>query len=250
MNSVVIGAKWLLIVFVVVLACIAEEHSPTPGFYSRKATPIWDHLAESKEPLVIRSPDGLSLAKAGYFEQGNDEHVSLGVTGAIGATTVSIGPGVGSELLWADDSHAFFVTTSNEGANGSYRLLVVGRFAGVLQMKELTKLIENAFGHPVRCGWPEAPNVAGIAWLPSGDLLAAAEIVNHSNCDSFGIFQMYEIDPRAMKIVRAFNQLHAKAQFGRLLGQELVNAPDECVRNPRSCFVSTNHPELQVKQSK
>lgn len=245
-----VGAKWLVFISVIALTCTSTATGQNAGFYSRNATPIWDRIAGGKKPLFIRAPDRLSVVRAEYFEQGNDEHVSLVVSGAIGTKTINIGPGIGSELLWAEDSHGFFVTTSDEGANGAYRLLVIGRFGGVLQMKELTNVVAVAFGHPVRCGSPESPNVAGVAWLPSGDLLAVAEIIDHSNCDSFGTFRMYKVDPRVMRIIRTFNQLQAKAQFRRLLGQELINAPNECIRNPKSCFVNTNHPELYATQKK
>lgn len=86
-----------------------------------------------------------------------------------------------------------------------------------------------------------------ITWLGSADhLLVAAEIVNHSNCDSFGTFQAYEIDVQQMKVLNRFGQLQAKQQFASSLGTELVDAPDECVHNPKSCYVRTNHPKNSV----
>jgi hypothetical protein len=111
----------------------------------------------------------------------------------------------------------------------------------------VSKLISSAFGHPVRCGWPEQPNVAGIAWLPSGNVLVAAEIENHSNCDSFGTLRAFEVDPTCLTIVSSYSQLEAKRRFGSLLGLELRDDPDGCIRKPKSCFVSSNHPEVFVK---
>jgi hypothetical protein len=73
----------------------------------------------------------------------------------------------------------------------------------------------------------------------------AAEVVNHSNCDSFGTFKAYEVDPAAMTVVRALNQFEAKRDLKPLLGKELRLAPDECIRKPESCYVSTNHPEIR-----
>lgn len=211
--------------------------------YSRQASSIWSQIASSSSPVVILSPDNTSEVSARYLKTPGNGRVVLTVSGKIGSLQVDLGPGVGSELLWSPDSKSFFVTTSDQGANGTYRLIVVGRWNGVLQSKDLTPLISKQFGHPVLCGWPEVPNVAGIAWIQrSHDVLAAAEIVNHSNCDSFGTFRAYEIDPAQMKTVRTFDQLEAKEMFGSYLGVEPRNAPDECIRRPEACYVSTNHP--------
>jgi hypothetical protein len=174
--------------------------------------------------------------------------VILDVEGALGKLHLDIGPGVGSELLWSPDSRAFFVTTSDEGANGAYRLLVVDTFDGKLQSREVTKLIYKDFGHPFRCGWEEPPNVAGISWVgKTHHLWVAAEVISHSNCDSFGTFKAYEVDSTTMTIVRMLNQLEAKHKLGSLLGKELRLAPDQCIRRPESCYVSTNHPEIYPK---
>jgi len=219
-----------------------QEH----GFFSEMARPIWNVVAGSPKPLVMQSPDGLSRATAIYIEdvRGN-EHIELSISGEIGRLELNIGPGVGSELLWAPDSKAFFVTTSDEGGNGRYRLIVVGAFAGELQHRELTDLISAEFGHPFRCGWPESPNVAGIGWSADSHYLwVAAEVIAHSNCDSDGTFEAYEVNTSKMGIVRKLNQLEAKRELSPMLGKELRAAPDECVRDPKLCYVSTNHPEL------
>lgn len=222
--------------------------TPSAGFYSRRASPIWEKISGSPKPLELPAPDRQSSAVARYVEYGGDEKIVIDVIGRIGRLQVDLGPGVASELLWAPDSNAFFVTTSDQGANGSYRLLVVGNFDGTLKMRDLTSLIVKTFGHPVRCEALEDPNVAGITWIHGSDrLMAAAEIVNHSVCDSAGTFKAYEVDLTHMKILRTFGQIQTKAQFRRELGKELMNAEDECVIHPRSCHVSTNHPEHNEK---
>jgi hypothetical protein len=216
------------------------------GFYSKSATEIWEKIAGSNKPVVILSPDRRSRVSAVYVEDRHgDEHVDLDVDGDIGTLHLNIGHGVGSELLWAQDSKAFFITTSDGGANGIYRLLVVDTFDGKLASRDLTSLIVQAFGHPFLCGWPEPPNVAGIAWVGhTHRLWAAAEVVNHSVCDSNGTFIAYEFDPAAMKIALTLNQIQAKHQLDATLGPELKRAPDHCILEPSSCFVRTNHSEL------
>jgi hypothetical protein len=215
------------------------------GYYSRAASPIWERLAGSAVPLSVSSPNQRSRVTAHYIESPNgDEHVLLDVSGAVGKMQLDIGPGIDSELLWAPDSRAFFVTTSDEGANGSYHLLVVDVFDGKLQSKEIAALIYREFGQPFRCVTPELPNVAGIGWVEnSHHVWVAADVVNHSNCDSSGTFKAYEVDPAKMAVEQTLDQLSAKHQLSSMLGKELRDAPDRCIRNPKSCYVSTNHPK-------
>ncbi len=81
-------------------------------------------------------------------------------------------------------------------------------------------------------------------------MILVAEIMLHSNCDSFGTFKAYEVDWRARRITRTFDQIEAKRLFGRSMGIELRNAPNECIRSPRRCWVSTNHePDPSAKPS-
>lgn len=199
-------------------------------------------------PVIVSSPDRSSRVLARWRDAGcndNDECVVLDVEGKLGKLHIDIGPGVGSELLWSPDSKAFFVTTSNGGANGDYHLFVIDTFDGQLQSRDITGKIYQEFGHPFRCGWEESPNVAGIGWVGrTHHLWVAAEVISHSNCDSFGTFKAYEVDPATMTIVRTLDQLEAKRALESMLGEELQNATDECIRKPESCYVSTNHPEL------
>lgn len=199
--------------------------------------------------MKIVSPNGKSFVLAKHIEKDDDGRVLLTVSGEIGSLKVDLGQGVGSELLWSPDSKAFFVTTSDEGLNGSYRLVVAGVFEGKLQSRDLAPLIHKAFGHPVKCGWPEVPNVGGITWLgPENNILISAEIVSHSNCDSFGTFKAYLVNPSTMEVIRSFTQLEAKQQFANVLGTELKKAPDECIRDPKACYVSSNHPSRHASQ--
>jgi hypothetical protein len=220
-------------------------NASTEGFYARAAEPIWQRIAGAinRPPLTLQSPDKATTVSVRYIER-NDEHaVTLEVAGHIGSRRVGIGPGVGSELLWAPDSRAFAVTTSDQGASGHFRTMVFARGAKGLLVRDLSSLIVRTFGHPVKCGWPEEPNVAALKWLAgSSRLIVVGEIVPHSVCDSFGTFRAYEVDWRSMRIVRSYDQLAAKRLFGAAMGSELRDAPDKCIRRPRSCWVSTNHP--------
>jgi len=154
--------------------------------------------------------------------------------------------GLNAEILWSPDSNAFAISGSSEGANGLYWTDVFLIRSDRLVVVPVTKMIWRAFGHPVKCGWPEYPNVGSVAWLqPSARILVAAEIIHHSNCDSFGTFKAYEIDIPTGKIVTKYNQLEAKKLFKKELGDELVQGPDKCILTPKDCYVPANHPELQ-----
>jgi hypothetical protein len=60
--------------------------------------------------------------------------------------------------------------------------------------------------------------VGGIGWLRNGRrILVAAEIVNHSVCDSPGTFAAYEVDVETLQITARYSQLEAKRRFAPLL---------------------------------
>ena len=158
-----------------------------------------------------------------------------------GRLTATFGFALDAELIWSPDSNAFSLTGSVRGANGQYRTDVFLIQSGKLVSIHLTDIIEKKFGHPVKCGWPEPPNVAAIKWLaPSSQLLVAAEIMHHSNCDSFGTFKGYVVDLSEPRITEVYNQLQAKRLFRGDLGGELLQADDNCIRDPKSCRVAFN----------
>ena len=222
---------------------LAQEKAIPSGMFSRTAKVLWGQVSAGLGTLTVPSPDGLSSITArGVVRPHDDERVILDVHGIIGTRQIDLGPGVASELTWSPDSHAFFVTTSNEGANGSFHLLLYQRDRGHILGRDITSLIYAAFGHPVACGWREPPNVGGIGWTPDSQyVFVAAEIINHSNCDSFGTFKVYEVDVASYRIVSTLDQLEAKRKLARMLGTELRDAPDNCIRDPKTCYVRTNH---------
>jgi hypothetical protein len=98
----------------------------------------------------------------------------------------------------------FAITGSRDGVNGLYWTDVFIINQPGLTKISLSQVIWHAFGHPVRCGWPEDPNVGAIKWIDgSSKLLVAAEIIGHSNCDSYFTFKAYEIEVPTQKILRS-----------------------------------------------
>jgi len=109
----------------------------------------------------------------------------------------------------------------------------------------LTPLVHKAFGAPVKCAVPEKPNVGALKWIDNRRIVVVAQIIQHSVCDSFGTFKAYEIDVRDRRVVRSYGQLVAKKRFADDLGSLVKDAPDHSVTDPRSCWVSTNHPSTK-----
>jgi hypothetical protein len=195
----------------------------------------------------ITSPDKkIKISLRLLDENADDFPTEIQVHTSTETLTAIIHFGLNPEVLWSADSKAFTVTGSSGGANGPYHsdafIIKPGRLIHV----PLTALVRTAFGHPVKCGWPESPNVAAIRWIDnSRTVLVAAEVVNHSNCDSFGTFKTFVVDLDTKQIVKRYGQLQVKRLYGSDLGIELKDANDTCIRDPESCFVLYNHPELK-----
>jgi hypothetical protein len=235
-----VRARLPLTVAVLLVTASVRAESQGATMFARNAMPVSGEMKSD-------SPDGRSSVKAHSVPSiTNDElHVVLESAGAIGVKTLAIGPGIGAELLWAPNSQAFAVTTNDGGSAGHFRTLVLGRWHGIVVTHDLTALISHAFGHPARCSWPESANVAAVTWLAGSQrLLLVAQIIPHVNCDGYGTFAAYEVDPWTLRIVHRYDQLQAKQLFAAQLGPALLAANDNCLRQPPSCYVPANHPEL------
>lgn len=209
-------------------------------FYAAKAIPIY----RSKDKVkTATSPDGKKSVSIEILDD-NAEDFPARITVNTGQDQLSatIRFGLATEILWSPDSRAFALTGSSGGANGQYETDVFYVQEKKLLKVELTTLVEKAFGHPVRCAWTESPNVAAIKWLiPSKELLVAAEIIHHSNCDSFGTFEAYVVNVPVPRVVKVLNQLEAKRMYHDDLGEELLQSDDICILHPDSCHVGSYH---------
>jgi hypothetical protein len=121
---------------------------------------------------------------------------------------------VGAEAAWSPDSRAFFVTASEGGRVGQYHTLVFQVGEDGIRKIDLNPTIEQAFGHPVVCAYPELPNVVAITWHGSSSrLLVAAQILHHSVCDSMGTFKAYEVSLPRGGILRQYGQIETKRRL-------------------------------------
>jgi WD40 repeat protein len=225
------------------------QSKPIEGMYARHAVPVFDMFySKVPEPKAV-SPDGKKIVLARYPSDSDDMELTLRNGGEIHVW--NLGTSVGAEISWAPDSRAFFVTRSPAGRNGMYFLTVYVLDDDKIRILDPTPIIYEAFGHPVRCDTPEEPNVAGVAWHKNSQrLLVAAEIVSHSNCDSNGTFEIYELSIPELKILKKYSQLEAKKLFWGSLGWELRPADDNCIRHPKSCLVHGYDPHFNAPLSK
>jgi hypothetical protein len=179
-----------------------------------------------------------------FDESADGFPAKITVTTEQGQLAATIQFGLDAEVLWSPDSNSFAVTGSLQSANGPFQTDVFAIHGDQLERVSISRLITLTFGHPVKCGWPESPNVGAIRWVvPSQQILVAAEIVHHSNCDSFGTFKAYTVELAGPRILKTYNQLQTKRLFASDLGEELIQANDKCIRDPRSCYVPANHEE-------
>ncbi|MBX7198746.1 MAG: hypothetical protein K1X51_05170 [Rhodospirillaceae bacterium] len=218
-----------------------EDAGAPTGIFSAAATSLSrayvDHLT-----VIAPSPDGRSR----LVIRAERQSYVLRVEGRIGSLKVPLAYGPNTEVLWSPDSMAFLITENDGGLMGSYLLTVVGQVNGHLTVRHLSKLVATKFGHPVRCFEPESPNVVGLTWLGSSrELVAVAEIVPHSNCDSMGTFTAYSVDPWRSRVLNTFTQAEAKERFGSLMGPRLLNASDACGKEPEACYIPQLHPDLK-----
>lgn len=221
----------------------AGDSPPPTGIFSSAATSFSDAYVNHLT-VTVPSPDGRSRIVA----RPEKEAFVLDVEGRIGSSEVRIPYGPNTEVLWSPDSLAFLVTENSGGLVGPYLLMVVGQANGRLVVRHLSNVVAKTFGHPVRCFEPEPPNVAGLTWLESSrELVAIAEIMPHSNCDSMGTFIAYSVDPWRARVLKTYMQSEAKERFGALMGPRPLNAPDACGKEPAACYIPQLHPELKPR---
>jgi hypothetical protein len=227
---VVVGLLFLGVPIALCQTSGQSSREDTP-IYSSKAIPIYQWGAKVK---AATSPDGKKKVSIEILDdKAEDFPAKVTVATEQGNLFATIRFGLGTEVLWSPDSLAFALTGSCCSGNGQYETNVFYVQEKRLVKVELTTLVENAFGHPVRCAWTESPNVAALKWLiPSKELLVAAEIIHHSNCDSFGTFKAYAVDLQTFRVVKVLNQLEAKRLYHDDLGEELLQSDDVCILHP------------------
>jgi hypothetical protein len=223
-------AVWLLVCLVV----DAQERPGCPegshSLYSNRATsldPASDHA------VGVVSPDGQKTLVARRIEDNKDPdgmHMSYEVQ--VGGRTFTTDLlGFNGEVAWSPDSKAFAVTQTEGGGSLGSRVYVFYVEENSLRKLDVSRPIEKDFGRPVKCEIDILPNTGFISWqADSSTLLVAAEVVPVSVCSCSGTFRVYEMNLPSVTVAMTYSQTEAKKRFWNLLGCELRNADDSCVK--------------------
>jgi hypothetical protein len=195
----------------------AQVGAPT-GAFSRRAVAL-----TPKSPSA--SPDGAVTVSVKWL----DDNTGETFPGLLRVRSISrefeqpFTFALNAEILWSPDRARFAVTGSAQGADGQYHTSVATITPSRLIWFDPTSAVETAFGHPVRCDWPELPNVGAITWLSTTHLLVAAQIVHHSNCDRDGTFVGYVVDVIRRRIVREYSYSEVEQRWRAELGWDLAD---------------------------
>ena len=181
----------------------------------------------------MASPDGRKtlIVKTVWDEKDpNGAYINYKVRTAGKTLAVNLS-GFNGKVAWSPDSKAFAVTQTEGGGSLGSRVYVFFIEVNKLRRLDVSGLIEKHFGHPVKCDIDIPPNTGFISWkTDSSTLLVAAEVVPVSVCSCSGTYRVYEMNLPNMTIVRTYSQTEAKKQFWNLLGCELQDAGDSCVK--------------------
>lgn len=210
-----------------------------PGF-SALADKLCLPRESSTTPVRLTSPDGSNTIQATRAREG---FWSWTIVRGKKSQTLSLASWACPEFRWSSDSTAFFANYSDGGAVGEWNMSVHRWENGHWHEIDITQAVRGDFkrSYP-KCFEPEDPNLAGVAWWKgSSRLLVAAEVLPHSNCDAMGTFALYAVLVPSGRILNKYPQLQAKKRFLNLLGSELRNANDDCIRKPSSCFIPALH---------
>lgn len=213
------------------------------GGWAAKAVLACRPDVKSSGPRIVGSSDGSKVVVHGRDESDTSDWY---IDTEAGKIAISTDAWTCPEFLWAPDSSTLAVTYSDGGLVGGWH---VGLY--LVDDGEHPDSF-NDFNHSVvdiaalaradfqkyfpKCYDPSEPNLGAVAWLQgSKHLLVAAEVPPDSNCNDMGTFALYEVSVPGGKIIKKYGQLDAKRLFWKLLGSELRNANDSCIRKPGSC---------------
>jgi hypothetical protein len=117
-----------------------------PGLFAKEAEPVTSGRTSLRSGgrVAVSTANGSSAFPA-----------TLLVTRDGGRLERSFEFGLNAEVLWSPDGSRFAVTGSEGGANGQYRTVVVTIAGDRLGWFDVTPMVERAFGHPVKCGYPD-----------------------------------------------------------------------------------------------
>ena|SRR5579863_9212633 len=213
-----------------VMSCLSAYAQNAGSYGCRYSARAISLNSASEHPISVISPDRQKTVttRSKYEKTSDDDHVTYRVRIARKTFRARL-PGFNG--LWSPDSKAFAVNQTEGGGGIGARVYVFYADASGLQKMDVSKPIETDFGNPVPCDLKIAPNTGFISWGPdSSTLYVAAEVIPVSLCKCMGAFRVYEISLPSLTFVRTYSQRESRKRFQGLLGCELRDAPDSCVK--------------------
>jgi len=234
----------LFLVLVLIATAVGKERYSCPAaihtLYSRNAISL---DSASQHTVRVISPDGKKTLLARTVEDPkNQDELQIRYTVKFAGKTFQTRLyGFNGEAAWSPDSHAFAVTQTEGGGGLGSRVYIFYVDESGLRKLDVSLPIEKDFGNPVKCEVAVPPNTGFVAWkADSSTLLVAAEVVPVSICHCMGTYRVYEVGLPARTILKTYSQTEAKHQFWDLLGCELRDADDRCVKTLERYINSKN----------
>jgi hypothetical protein len=189
-----------------------------PPEWAGRATSL-RHFAGTPGPRVP-SPDGRYVAVA------NDDLYTLNILRRSDGSRVNREPIFAlsslSELEWAPDSSAFFITSSEGGSVGTWSVSVfrVSRTSVTQATVGATALADFKKRYP-RCP-DEYPNVVAVDWSgTSAQLLLAVEMPCHSSCQDMCSYLGYRIRVKDDAILEQLDESEVVVRWADHIGPRL-----------------------------
>lgn len=236
----------LLALFLIPLHSAAAHLKPsaaTDPLYSS----VHSVIIPEQQPYTrkIFAPDGLKFVTAQLVndpEEGELQRIEV----TVGGKTVPLPTKArGAEILWSPNSRWVAVTYTWCCSGFSPYLHVYEVSESGVRDLHVEHALTSGFEPGLRCDGGLAASqwalTAAVMWLDSSHLLAAVQVPNVSVCDSMGVFELRDMSVPKLSILRTYGQLEAKELFGGDLGGNLRDANDDCVRDPKSCWVASAH---------
>ncbi len=214
----------LVLGLLLAMVTLLPMQRPQPGVWGAGAAYLWPgptaiaDYPQGGRSIDVLSPDGTLLlqVRESMLTVALAKHSSEQIGADIPLYSLA-------EVLWAPDSKAFALTSSDGGWVGSWSV-VVYRVRG--RDLEKVNIAEQAFAEfgkrtvaRTRDCEVEEPNIGAVAWLDgSSRLLVLAEAPPHSSCCDMGHLQGYALEVPTGKILARYSQAELAREFRGRLG--------------------------------
>jgi hypothetical protein len=209
----------LLLTVVTVDLCGQTEASRDP-VWSKEATML--SFQRGGRKMSVLSPDHRKIV--------NVSDTSIGVSENGGELTgiENLGIDALAELLWAPNSGAFVVTSSDGGIVGTWDVRLFLLSGNVVQAAAIASQVRADFKTRFKCQDNEDPNLAALKWVDASasQLIIVAEVPPHSSCTGMGRIAGYGVSVPSGRILRRYSGSELRERWGQALGQRLQNDRD------------------------